>query len=926
MALQMEKSRPIRIFLICMIVSFIFGASIFLTGFFPINNYALDRVAAESKPKDLDGLSLTPPTQIYAQTILMLVDALRFDFASQNGIPFSYNNSCNRLKLRVNIPTVTMPRLKSLTTGTVSNFIDIILNIGHVEQLTDSLLHRLQERNETTVFAGDRTWISLFPKQFTRFTANSDSFFVNDFYEGDKNVTEVLSKELLNNDWMLLVLHYLGLDHIGHVEGSESAKIPLKLKEMDEVVLKLYNAKHFHRQLLLLTGDHGMRDGGGHGGSTTGEMYVPLFVFKENCTKSSASKSNEYNQIDMAPTLAILWSMEIPPMSIGCLIPELLHEFNMEDQLYAYYYNALHLVQKANSKFDEDFVNNNAFNKWFTTAKSAHKQFLLEKRNKNFENTFIFEHAKVHYLRLAREISNQLSDSLVQFDYGLITLGLMLTTFVTLNALLAFFTTTACVIIKGKTAWLCLLAFAACINKWCHYQRYFLSTGIMFTITILLAIMANTYLLINIVYILFRRLHMSCTLAQSSLPKPKQIWLLLSCLVFHTLTLASSSYIEYENITWHYLGASTIFLLFVQNFQTQLFACRLDTCVNDMALYKVVLRNLLKSHTSLLVIGGLGILYRLDGASSYLTQERNKAWLSFIFGAGLILYTLCLRQHSLVQTRKELVLYFFAAMLIYCYRALKGVVYFVFNINCCDNIVLNIFWLLVVIAACISTVILHSKRRISYQIQHTSLAGCFKILLTLLLTVSLLLHKPHNVLLVAYLIYTLSLCYELCDKCEKNALRNYKYKYLSKLLCTILVGNMFYFYQGNSNSFATIDINPGYIGQTTYNPIIVGILVTLNMYSAQFIAFLYLITHILQESVNKTNGLSANEHINFIIYFYTLSIFVPVLIYFWLLLLFRYHLFIYSVFAPKAFYEYYRVFVLFFTYLMTTINLYIFDQ
>ncbi|XP_049317848.1 GPI ethanolamine phosphate transferase 2-like, partial [Bactrocera dorsalis] len=472
----MEKSSTIRYFLMWMIVTFIFGASIFLTGFFPINNYALDPAVAEGQPKDLDGLSLTPPTQIYAQTILMLVDALRFDFASQSGMEFSYNNSCNRLKLRVNIPTVTMPRLKSLTTGTISNFIDIVLNIGHVEQLADSLMHRLQVRNEITVFAGDRTWISLFPKQFTRFTANSDSFYVNDFYEGDKNVTEVLTKELQNDDWMLLVLHYLGLDHIGHVEGSDSSKIPLKLKEMDDVVLKLYKAKHFHRQLLILTGDHGMRDGGGHGGSTAGELYVPLFVLKENCTTKGSSKANEYNQIDVAPTLAILWSMEIPPMSIGCLIPELLHEFNLEDQLFAYYYNALHLMQKANNKFGQDYVDNNAFSKWFITAKSAHKQFLLEKRNNNFENAFIFEDSKIHYIRLAREISNQLSDSLVQFDYGLITLGLALTTIVVLNALLAFCSATDRVFIHGKVAFLSLLAFAACINKWCHYHGYFTTT------------------------------------------------------------------------------------------------------------------------------------------------------------------------------------------------------------------------------------------------------------------------------------------------------------------------------------------------------------------------------------------------------------------------------------------------------------------
>ncbi|XP_049307763.1 uncharacterized protein LOC105228950 [Bactrocera dorsalis] len=920
----MEKSSTIRYFLMWMIVTFIFGASIFLTGFFPINNYALDHAVAENQPKDLDGLSLTPPTQIYAQTILMLVDALRFDFASQSGMEFSYNNSCNRLKLRVNIPTVTMPRLKSLTTGTISNFIDIVLNIGHVEQLADSLMHRLQVRNEITVFAGDRTWISLFPKQFTRFTANSDSFYVNDFYEGDKNVTEVLTKELQNDDWMLLVLHYLGLDHIGHVEGSDSSKIPIKLKEMDDVVLKLYKAKHFHRQLLILTGDHGMRDGGGHGGSTAGELYVPLFVLKENCTTKGSSKANEYNQIDVAPTLAILWSMEIPPMSIGCLIPELLHEFSLEDQLFAYYYNALHLMQKANNKFGQDYVNNNAFSKWFITAKSAHKQFLLEKRNNNFENAFIFEDSKIHYIRLAREISNQLSDSLVQFDYGLITLGLALTTIVVLNALLAFCSATDRVFIHGKGAFLSLLAFAACINKWCHYHGYFTTTGTMSTVVILLAIMASVYMLINIANLLLRRMLASNNL-QISLPN--QIWMLLSCLLIHTLTLASSSFIENENKTWHYLGASALILLCVQSFQKELLSYKLDACINGVALYKVLLRNLQKLQTSFLIIGGLGILHRLDGASSYLTQEATKTWLSCIFVAGLLLYVLCLRKHKLVQTRKELVIYLIAAMLIYCYRASKGVVSSVFDTNCCAKIVLHIFWMVVIIAACISTVILYTKRRLSYQIQHTLLAGCFKILLTLLLTICLLLHKPHNVCLVAYLIYTLSLCYELCGKFEKNTLRTSNYKYLSKLLCTILVGNMFYFYQGNSNSFATIDLNPGYIGQTSYNPIIVGILVTLNMYSAQFIAFLYLITHILQESDNnKTHDLSANEHIDFIIYFYTLSIFVPVLIYLWLLLFFRYHLFIYSVFAPKALYEFYRVIVLFFTYLMTTISLYIFDQ
>jgi len=34
--------------------------------------------------------------------------------------------------------------------------------------------------------------------------------------------------------------------------------------------------------VLIVCGDHGMRDNGGHGGSSTGEVMVPLFVYFKN--------------------------------------------------------------------------------------------------------------------------------------------------------------------------------------------------------------------------------------------------------------------------------------------------------------------------------------------------------------------------------------------------------------------------------------------------------------------------------------------------------------------------------------------------------------------------------------------------------------------------------------------------------------------
>ncbi|KAJ8872894.1 hypothetical protein PR048_026510 [Dryococelus australis] len=60
----------------------------------------------------------------------------------------------------------------------------------------------------------------------------------------DDNVTRHLDSELSAADWDIMVLHYLGLDHIGHLEGPKSPKVGPKLQEMDKV------AKEIHTRLL----------------------------------------------------------------------------------------------------------------------------------------------------------------------------------------------------------------------------------------------------------------------------------------------------------------------------------------------------------------------------------------------------------------------------------------------------------------------------------------------------------------------------------------------------------------------------------------------------------------------------------------------------------------------------------------------------
>ena len=58
----------------------------------------------------------------------------------------------------------------------------------------------------------------------------------------DNNVTRHLDSTLKRDDWDVLILHYLGLDHIGHVSGPRSPLVRPKLLEMDDVLKKIHGA------------------------------------------------------------------------------------------------------------------------------------------------------------------------------------------------------------------------------------------------------------------------------------------------------------------------------------------------------------------------------------------------------------------------------------------------------------------------------------------------------------------------------------------------------------------------------------------------------------------------------------------------------------------------------------------------------------
>ena len=94
---------------------------------------------------------------------------------SGDAVPFTAHASA---------PTVTMPRVKAITTGSVPSFLDVILNFAESDTTStlahqDTWLAQLKARpGGRLVMYGDDTWLKLFPGMFER-ADGTTSFFVS---------------------------------------------------------------------------------------------------------------------------------------------------------------------------------------------------------------------------------------------------------------------------------------------------------------------------------------------------------------------------------------------------------------------------------------------------------------------------------------------------------------------------------------------------------------------------------------------------------------------------------------------------------------------------------------------------------------------------------------------------------------------------
>lgn len=180
--------------------------------------------------------------------------------------------------------------------------------------------------------------------------------------------------------------------------------------------------------------------------------------------------------------------------------------------------------------------------------------------------------------------------------------------------------------------------------------------------------------------------------------------------------------------------------------------------------------------------------------------------------------------------------------------------------------------------------------------------------------ISALIHKPHNIFLNALLLIT-------CAKLTVTIRTLFKSQSDATNLCIQCIvhfwmGKCFFFYQGNSNSLASIDLNAGYVGLRHFHAIPVTILLTINTYSGPILSYLLLLYHELDASeveppateTKRAHNSSTSErkyttNIPNILLILSVLIALPFTVYCIVVILFRNHLFVWTVFSPKLLYE-----------------------
>ncbi|XP_067104233.1 GPI ethanolamine phosphate transferase 2 isoform X2 [Osmerus mordax] len=917
----------------------VLGIALFLRGFFPVP--IKSSFSSKNSLLDLPAEPGTAPQPLFKRVVIMLIDALREDFLfGPNGrtyMPYTRHvverGSSHSFVAKARPPTVTMPRIKALTTGTIPGFIDVVMNLNSPALMEDNLIWQAKTAGRRLIFYGDDTWVRLFPKHFLEHDGTS-SFFVSDYTEVDNNVTRHLDVTLKRDDWDMLILHYLGLDHLGHTSGPHSSLIQPKLLEMDDILKKIHASLISKEEegslpyLLVLCADHGMSDTGSHGGSSEPEVNTPLVLISPAFRrKVGMEKPSVVEQVDLPSSLALGLGLAVPQNSVGHLLLPLLEELPLRQQLRYLQLNTHQLSTLLRDSITD--YQREAGYEQARVAQKAHSSWLRLQQEGSTPEVLSSQGGKAVqlYQQALASLSSALSRQLGRYDLYSMLVGMALVFQSVLLLLLALpealggsgevEVPVSAALLAPPCYLLSLLLCSAhvliCTSAQASCYSCSLPWGLVFP-----ALAFSSALLCILLSMATRRLPLGAKPPGKS--PVRGVWsvseleaLLLLGTAGHTLSLAASSFVEEEHQTWYFLLSTLCLALFQDVCRTYfreprgpvdpLLPCSEEPLApspaDSLGVKGAGAERWLALATPVVTLACCRLLRSLNQTGvqwahlpdlgHWLNSSEHKTALSLLAAFSLsLIYFLVQRRCSWVS-RVALTL---GLLGVFSYRAAVGNVLFPWQHagrNMSKGTVEARFVYVFVLG------ILFSGSRDLLRSQVVSAdarlksRGLWELYSGVVLLVSLLL-RPHNlpVLACCLLVQTLM---------ARFIWSPLHYRPAHTSVMHYWFGQAFFYFQGNSNNIASVDISVGFVGLESYVEAPAIFLTALTTYAGPLLwachLLYYLSTHSHRSSVGLGHGC------------YCLAVLrsVAVATYVVLVTVLRYHLFIWSVFSPKLLYE-----------------------
>jgi len=270
----------------------------------------------------LPGDSLTPQV---SRVVLVIIGGLGYDAMQTFDLPTleRLRESGASALMQSQPPSYTEPAWLALLSGIQPAFnngarFNRQTEADNGPMNIETIFHSAQHHGIGTALAGSIRWRSVVPPSLL----DTSVFTSFEGTEGDQQIIDSLGPMIDNEDLGLILVYFNQIDYAGYNSGGIASETYEKaIQQVDDHFNTLLDMLDLARTTLIITSDRGHIDQGGNGGHDLAVLQQPFIMAGRGVIPGTYSP---IEQVDIAPTVAMLLGLNLPPGNQGRPLVEMI--------------------------------------------------------------------------------------------------------------------------------------------------------------------------------------------------------------------------------------------------------------------------------------------------------------------------------------------------------------------------------------------------------------------------------------------------------------------------------------------------------------------------------------------------------------------------------------------------------------------------